>query len=60
MQDFRKWCYNALPVIGFLTFWWGCAKLTQTYLNNIYIGGFIGFWLGGWVLTYKEDEDKKD
>ena len=58
LNKFRKWCYEALPVVGFLAFWWECVQLSKTFLDTPYVGIFIGFWAGGWVLTYKDD--KKD
>lgn len=56
LDSFRKWCYNALPVVGFLAIWWECAKLSTTYLGSPYVGIFIGFWFGGWILTYNQKD----
>lgn len=58
LNRFRKWCYEALPVIGFLAIWWKCAELSKALLGTPYVGVFIGFWAGGWIFTY--NEDKKD
>lgn len=60
MKKFREWCYNALPVIGFLTIWFGCSYLTKTYFNEPIGGAVIGFIVGGWILTYKEDAEHEE
>lgn len=59
MKKVQKWLYNALPVVGMLYLWWETSRLSSLYLDSPYIGAFIGFWLWGWVLTYK-DENKKE
>ncbi len=60
MNGFRKWCYDALPVIGFLTIWFGCFYLDKTYFGDGIVGGFIGFLLGGWILTYKDEIEHEE
>ena len=58
MDNFHKWCHNAVQGLGILALWIDFGVLTQYLIGSYAPGIVIGLFIIGWALSYKDD--KKD
>lgn len=52
----QKLIYNIVYVLSMLCFWFECAKLTEKYCGSYWIGVFIGAFLIGIYVSYKDEK----
>lgn len=57
MDNFHKWCYNAVQGLGIFALWVDCGVLTNYFFGSYVPGIVIGLFAIGWAVSYKNNKD---